>query len=387
MAGSEARRYAGVTATSAVTSAEVGFGRLEPLMGSFDSAVEAASAIEERDYLLAGAAVRFRSPNSEMLRRLCRAFAHLELAQPAAAPDLVVNLWDSGSGSQPPPLPHTGDEKAPGAFFYFSNELLRAGYQLGTSGDARVLEVYREAPTPALSVLESGAARAWYWVADAARIPYWEEATPLVYLLDWWLRERDMYMLHAGAIGTPAGGVVLVGKSGSGKSTTALSSLDSNLFYAGDDYVGVSLGAQPEVHSFYSSGKLMQNHVERLPFLLDALANRERLDAEKAVVYVNERWPQRMSAGFPLRAVVAPRVTPGLAEARFLEASPAEAFRTLAPSTVFQMHTRGQDSLARARRLLERVPSYVLEIGSDMASIPRAVGELVELLAAGGPRR
>ena len=376
-----------MTATSAVTSAEVGFGRLEPLVDSFTAAVEAASAIEERDFGLAGAAVRLRSPHPEMLRRLCRAFAHLELADPVPAPDLVVNLWDSASGSPPPPLPHTGEEEAPGAFFYFSNELLRAGFQLGTSGDARVLEVYRAAPTPALSVLEQGATRAWYWVADAGRIPYWEEATPLVYLLDWWLRERDMYMLHAGAIGTPAGGVVLVGKSGSGKSTTALSSLHSDLVYAGDDYVGVSLGPQPEVHSFYSSGKLMQNHVERLPFLLDALANRERLDAEKAVVYMNERWPERMSPGFPLRAVVAPRVTPGLVEARVLEASPAEAFRALAPSTVFQMHTRGQDSLARARRLLERVPSYVLELGSDMASIPHAVGELAEKLGDGAPRR
>jgi hypothetical protein len=369
-----------VTATSAVRSAEGGFGRLEPLAESFDAAAEAAAAIEEKDFALAGAMVRLRSPHQEMLRRLTRAFAHLELTDPAPIPDLVVNLWDSASGAPPPPLPDTGGEKAPGAFFYFSNELLRAGFQLGTSGDARVLEVYREAPTPALSVLEQDATKAWYWVADAGRIPYWEEATPLVYLLDWWLRERDMYMLHAGAIGTPAGGVVLVGKSGSGKSTTALSSLDSDLLFAGDDYVGVSLGAQPEVHSFYSSGKLMQNHVERLPFLLDVLANRERLEVEKAVVYANERWPERVSPGFPLRAVLAPRVRPGLVEARVSEASAAEAFRALAPSTVFQMHTRGQDSLVRARRLLETVPSYVLELGSDIGSIPRVVGDLVEAL-------
>lgn len=376
-----------MTTTSAVTSAEAGFGQLEPLRDSFDAAVRIAAGIKERDFGLAGAAVRFRSPHPEMLRRLCRAFAHLELTEPAPRPDLVVNLWDSAAGSPPPPLPHTGDETAPGAFFYFSNEALRAGFQLGTSGDARVLEVYREAPTPALTVLEQGATQAWYWVAEAERIPYWEEATPLVYLLDWWLRERDMYMLHAGAVGTRAGGVVVVGKSGSGKSTTSLSSLNSDLLYAGDDYVGVSLGPQPEVHSFYSSGKLMQNHVDRLPFLLDVLANRERLAVEKAVVYVNERWPERMASGFPLRAVVAPRVTPGLVEARALEASPAEAFRALAPSTVFQMHTRGQDSLVRARRLLETVPSYVLELGSDMDSIPRVVGDLIERLSDGAPGR
>lgn len=370
-----------MTDTSTVASAELGFGRLEPLVESFKAAVGVSSGTEERDFLLAGAAVRLRSPHREMLRRLCRAFAHLELAKLTASPDLVVNLWESASGAPPPPMPHTRNEEAPGAFFYFSNERLRAGFQLGTSGDPRVLEVFPDAPTRALSVLERGGRRGWYWVADAQRIPYWEQATPLVYLFDWWLRERDMHMLHAGAVGTPVGGVVLVGKSGSGKSTAALSSLDSDLVYAGDDYVGVSLEPQPEVHSFYSSGKLMQNHVDRLPFLLDALANGDRLAVEKAVVYVNERWPAKMATTFPLRALLLPRVTPGLVGARVLETSPAAAFRALAPSTVFQMHTRGQDSLVRARRLVERVPSYELELGSDMASIPLAIGDLVARLA------
>lgn len=371
-----------MTGTSTATSAEVGFGELEPLVESFDAAVDAGSGgVEQRDFRLAGAVVRLRSPHPDMLRRLSRAFAHLEPAESAGTPDLVVNLWDSTGGAHPPPLPNTRGEEAPGAFFYFSNEQLRAGFQLGTSGDARVLEVYPDPPTPALSVLERGAARGWYWVAESARIPYWEQATPLVYLLDWWLRERDMHMLHAGAVGSPAGGVILVGKSGSGKSTAALSSLDSDLLYAGDDYVCVSLGDNPMVHSFYSSGKLMQNHVDRLPFLLDALANGDRLAVEKAVVYVNERWPAKMATTFPLRALLLPRVTPGLVEARIVETSPAAAFRALAPSTVFQMHTRGQDSLVRARRLVERVPSYSLELGSDMASIPLAIGDLVARLA------
>lgn len=372
-----------MTAASAVRSADLGFGELEPLAASFEAAVRAASVVEERDVRLADATVRLRSPHPEMLRRLGRAFAHLELDEPAAQPDLTVNLWDAESGGSPPPLPNTEDEEAPGAFFYFSNHQLRAGFQLGTSGDARVLAVYPNAPTPALSVLETSNARGWYWVADARRIPYWEQATPLVYLLDWWLRARGMHMLHAGAVGTDEGGVVLVGKSGSGKSTAALSSLDADLFYAGDDYVAVSLDTQPQVHSLYGSGKLMQNHVERLPFLLDALANRDHLAIEKAVVYVNEHWPAKITAGFPLRAVVLPRITPGLVEARYFEASPVAGFTALAPSTVFQMHTRGQDSLVRVRRLVERVPSYVLELGSDIASIPHAIRDLIATVGAG----
>jgi hypothetical protein len=376
-----------VTAASTVVSAEPGFGRLEPLAASFDDAVRASRRVEERDVRLAGAVVRLRSPNVGMLRRLCRAFAHLALAEPAHQPALVVNLWDAASGAAPPPLPHTTGEEPPGAFFYCSNDELRAAFRLGTSGDPRLLAIYPDAPTPALSVLEHGSRRAWYWVADAGRIPYWEQSTPLLYLLDWWLRERDMQLLHAAAIGTPAGGVLLVGKGGSGKSTVALSVLGATtdraggeLLYASDDYVGVSASGTPEVHSLYSSGKLMQDHVGRLPFLRSALANADRLAFEKAVVYVHERWPAKVTAGFPLRAIVLPRVTPGLGAARTQRASAAEAFRALVPSTVFQMHTRGQDSLARARRLLEQVPSYRLELGSNLESIPHAVADLLATL-------
>jgi hypothetical protein len=171
--------------------------------------------------------------------------------------------------------------------------------------------------------------------------------------------------------------VLLVGKSGSGKSTSTLATLRSSLLYAGDDFVAVSLDPEPWVHSLYSSGKLMADHIERLPFLARALSNAERLEEEKAVAFIHERFPHKATAGFPLKAILAPRVVSGLVESRVLETSPAAGLAALAPSTVFQMHTRGKDSLARMRRLAERVPSFVLELGSDMESIPHAISELL----------
>ena len=373
-----------MTTSSTPALAELGFGQLEPLAASFEAAAHEAP-VQERDFVLAGAEVRLRSPHREMLKRLCGAFAHLERAEPAPKPQLVVNLWDGASGGPAPPLPSERDERAPGAFFYFSSDQLRAGFQAGTSGDPRVLAIHPEVSRPPidpmerLSVLERNNTRGWYWVADAARIPYWEQASPLLFLLDWWLRDRDMHLLHGAAVGVPAGGILLVGKSGSGKSTAALSSLASDLLYAGDDYVCVSLEPEPQVHGLYGTGKLMQDHVERLPFLVDSLTNRDRL-TEKAVVYVNESWPEKIAPGFPLRAIVIPRVTPGLGETRAVETSPAAGLRALAPSTVLQMHTRGQDSLARVRRLVEQVPTYTLELGSDMASIPLTIHRLIQSL-------
>jgi hypothetical protein len=230
-------------------------------------------------------------------------------------------------------------------------------------------------------VLDTERAEAWYWVADVERIPYWEEATAIRFLLDWWMRERGIHQVHAGAVGNADGGVLMVGKSGSGKSTSTLACLESDLLYAGDDYVGLGVDPEPYVHSLYSSGKVMPDHVQRLPFLLPAVSNSDSVEVGKAVVYVHEHWPRAITSGFPLKALLAPRVTPGLVEARVVETSRLEGLAAFAPSTVFQMHTRAKQSLASMSRLLERVPCYRLELGSDIPSIPRAVEGLLERLA------
>jgi hypothetical protein len=345
---------------------------------------EAAAAGEPRERWLtiAGRAVRVRSAGPEMLARLTRTFTHLGRPEGGEA-DLTVHLWDSATGDTSlPPLPDVGEgPHQPGAFFYYSDDEVRTGFQLGTSGDPRVLAAYPHAAPPSMSVLDTVAGEAFYWVADAARIPYWEEATAIRFVLDWWMREAGVYSLHAGAVGVAEGGVLLVGKSGSGKSTSTLACLESDLLYAGDDYVAVDTGAEPYVHSLYSSGKVMPDHVQRLPFLLPAVSNTDQLGAEKAVVYVHEHWPRAITAGFPLRALLAPQVTPRLVESRTVEISRIEGLAALAPSTVFQMHTRAKQSLASMSRLLEEIPCYRLELGSDIASIPRAVEGLLEKLA------
>ena len=351
---------------------------LAALEASFAAA--APSGPVDRDFEIAGERVRLRAATPDHLRLFGRAFEHLRL-EDAGEPALTIHFWDSAiTGSPAPPTPQVGDEQAPGAFFYASDSQVRLGFQLGAGGDAREFSMYPEAPTPALSVLATGRNDAWHWVADAGRVPYWDEAAPMRFLLDWWLRDQGVHLLHAGAVGTPAGGVLVVGKSGSGKSTTSLSVLQSDLLYAADDYVAVKLGPEPRVFSIYGSGKLMPDHVERLPFLLPALANGDVLEFEKAVLYVREHWPERIVKSFPVRAILVPRVVPGRTEALVGPASPVAALAALAPSTVFQMHTRGQDALVRMRKLAAAVPAYSLELGSDIESIPRAIADLLDRL-------
>ncbi len=360
---------------------------LEGIKRSFAAAASTSPAMTS-DFQLAGFRIRLRSPDPTMLARLARAFAHLA-GDAHRTPDLLIDLWDTATtGAPSPPMPDAGSETAPGAFFYHGTERLRVAYQLGASGerDGRTLSG-EEAPTPALSALDATGGHGWYWVEDAERIPYWDESAPLRYIFDWWLRDHDVHLIHAGAVGTSRGGVVLVGKGGSGKSTSTLAALQSDLDFAGDDYVGVALNPTPWVHSLFSTGKLVPEHAKRLPFLVSALTIDERrhvkpnaLGPAKAVVYAQEHWPQRVSAGFPLRAILVPKVTSGLREARIVPAPSSFGLRALAPSTVLQMHVQGGDSLLRMRRLAESVPCFVLEAGSEIPSIPKAISELLVAL-------
>lgn len=338
---------------------------------SFAAAADAVGDVSVDRYTIGGTTVWLRFASPALREELTPAFAHLaEPADSAGSPALTVHLWDSAStGTAPPPRPPAPEEHAAGAMVHFQEPPLRVAYQPGLES---------------LSILNYETGVAWHWVSDAFEQPYWDQASPIRQILFWWLASRGYLQVHGAAVGTPEGGVLLVGKGGSGKSTVALSSLGSRLLYAGDDYVAVTLEPSPRVQSLYSSGKLEPEHVrDLLPHLQPLLANAERLESEKAVIYVQRHFPSQVTTGFPLRAVLVPKVRPTERASRIVEASRAGAFAALAPSTIFQLHTAGADTLATMARLIERVPCYGLELGTDIAGIPATIEEFLSQLPSG----
>jgi hypothetical protein len=179
--------------------------------------------------------------------------------------------------------------------------------------------------------------------------------------------------VHAGAVGTPHGGVLLVGKGGSGKSTSALACLRSALLYAADDYCLLdSRGEPPYVHSIYNSAKLEAGHIRTFPHLLPLISNPQDLGIAKAVIYLNDHHPERLSAGFPIKAVLIPRVT-GKADTRLTPATQLDGLRALAPSTLFQLSGAGAVNFGIMAGFARRVPSYFLEAGTDLDQIPAVI--------------
>jgi hypothetical protein len=327
---------------------------VESLQEDFERAAEAAGGAVDLQLVVAGRPVRTRFAGAAAAEALSPAFAHLE-ARDDEPPALTLHVWDSGTRR---PAATTGA----GVSYYYEQDGVRALHQPASD---------------VFSVLTTDAETGWFWMPDANGLPYWDYTAPFRHLVSWWLDAQGLRQVHGGAVGTEDGGVLLVGPGGSGKSTTALSTLlDERLRYAGDDYVAVGSRRAPAVHSLYCSGKVHPEDLHRLPHLEPALADGARPD-EKAVFYVEQAFPGRSIAGFPLRAIVVPRVTERRA-ARVLPGTRAEALAALAPSTIFQLHPPARDALAWMAELVRRVPAFVLELGGDVETIPAALLRILE---------
>jgi hypothetical protein len=339
---------------------------LSGVAASFTAASEASGHASSDRYVMAGVPVVLRFAGRELRDTLSPAFAHLASPEDGSAePALTIHLWDSAStGTPPPPRPLTPEEFATGAMFHFQEGPVRGVYEPGTE---------------ALSVLDSESGAAWYWVNDVAEVPFWDRASPMRQMLFWWLQTRGYLQVHGSAVGTADGGVLFVGRRGSGKSVTSLASLGSTLLFAADDYVAVSVEEPHRLASIYSSGKLVPEQGEKLlPHLMPLASNPDRLETEKAVIYAHQHFPSQTTAGFPLRAILVPMVRPTQRESRIVDIARTAAFAALAPSTIVQLRTAEQDALTMMAGLVRRVPSYGIELGTDVASIP---GTILEFLA------
>jgi hypothetical protein len=337
----------------------------EALSGRFAEAAAAVGELE-RAYRIGGQDVRLRCAGRALLDRLAPSIEHLRVDGEGGREGHVIELWDGCStDTAPPPVPPGSELLPPAGIATSVRDHRRAIYQVGVR---------------ALSVVDTDLDRSWYWVADAARLPEWECSTPLRHVFNLWLGEQGVQFVHAGAVGRPDGGFLVVGKSGSGKSTTTLASLAGGLMYAGDDYVGVSFDSAgaPYVHSLFGCGKLETEHVSRFPDLrIEARPEQPgRLQArrDKTIFYVRDTYPDQLSTGFRLKGIVVPRVSP--ADPTALTELPLTlALKALIPSTMFEIHALGQSALTILTRIVREVPAFELRIGTEMNAIPKLLGD------------
>jgi hypothetical protein len=319
---------------------------------SFDAAAARASVVQ-RDMRLAGHRIRLKFAGTALVPVIEPAFGHLVDDFEEQAADLTVCVWDAAStGVRPLPLPP---------------DVLHRG-ETGPRYHGEDAGIVVHAADATLSVLDARRQTGMHYLPEASSALWYQRATPLKDIVHAWTRWHDLELIHAASVGNHNGGVLITGAAGSGKSTTSVACLRGGLGYAGDDYVLVDV-ERACVYSLYSSAKLEWDNYDRHPELFGSVNS--RADA-KAIAFLARDAPELMAQRFPLRALLLPTIT-GRDETRAIPTSPARALMGLAPSTMLQMPGHNQVSLAAMARLVEGLPAFRLELGTNLSAIPNVV--------------
>ncbi len=324
----------------------------------YKQAEQAFGGYQDRYFCMGDRPIRFRFAGNGLVTALTPALSHLEIP-PTDMPELTVMMWDSVS---------TGTE-IPSFLSHYFDSLGEWWIHLGIRGEikeysnGRILAAYHLGPN-IFSIIDLQENLALYWVKDAHALPSYEIASPVRTILHWWADRGKYQFIHGGAVGLTTGGVLLAGKGGTGKSTTALACLEAGMLYASDDYCLVRTDSNPFVYSVYNTAKLRGDlDLERFPHLAQFVSNQFRSENDKAVFFLQQHFPEQVSRGFPIEAIILPQLT-YRNETHLRAVSAGTALTCLAPSTLLQLPGAGGVAFKSISNLVDQVPAYVLELGT-----------------------
>ena len=330
--------------------------------------VERVAPLVRRDLTIAGVRVRLEVAGDALAAVVLPAL-ELHPEEAHMAPEVRLRAFDSAAtGVALPWLPTRGEQRL-------------VEWRTADGLDA----LWSWQPEPGVSLLaDPGPEGVGHLaaVADAGALPWWEQGAPLRQLLLWALRDHDRHFVHAAAVGTYAGAVLLAGPSGTGKSSTAVASVLAGLGYLGDDYCVLTMHDGPEVHALYGTAKLLPDQVplvDRGGALGDDVLVHPTEPGSK-VILLPVRWaPDQVVTRAPVTAVLVPVQggPPGVEPI-----SPAEALRHLAPTSLFQLAGPGTRDFRAIAALVRSVPCHRLHLDPDRAANPALLARVLHDAAA-----
>lgn len=336
----------------------------------YDRATE-VSGIQTRDFRVAGKRLRLRFAGVALQPAIIPALEHLEV--PVEGDEaFCIDLFDAHSTGTPLPFLAARFVDLLKLRWW---ELLEGRREVAGLNGPRIRTVFHLGPD-ILVLWDKEQNRGIYWVENAATIPYYEKGYPLSVLMNWWLSSQGCAMVHAACIGNATDGVLLTARGGSGKSTTTLNCVQSGMRIVGDDYTAIDLQGGRS-HSLYNTVKLKTlADVQRFPGLDQKVCNLDRVgdgqDQEKAMVFLHQHYSGALIDSMQLRAIFVPRIVDRI-ETSIVPASASEAFKALAPSTVFQLPGNAHESFRSLAQITRKWPTYEIQLGSDFSLIPIAI--------------
>lgn len=211
-----------------------------------------------------------------------------------------------------------------------------------------------------------------YWTPDCQHLPGYEWAAPMRTLLFWMGLEAGLQLTHAAAVGKEHG-ILLAGKGGSGKSTTALACWQAGWKLVGDDYCWLSPGPPVRAYSIYRSARLCDNPQVGLPDWPDE----SRWRWEKRALNLTQLGLPGLVDRLDIHALVLPRVLADPSASLNLQpCEPGQSLGSLALTTLGQLAGAGPDSQWILRRVTEQLPAYRLDLVPPATAVAQLLGRL-----------
>jgi hypothetical protein len=227
-----------------------------------------------------------------------------------------------------------------------------------------------------LQMLDKENKRALYCVQDRAKTPWWVGASPFLFIFHWWMKEKGIQLTHGAVVGHVGGSVLLAGKGGSGKSTTALACMKGGMSYVSEDYCLLSSSSQVTAHSLYNSAKVRESTLRFFPELAAYIENEDRPRGEKGFFFHHKFQPEKIVQKAPLKAIVTLKIEE--IDQSFLEPiNSIEAMASLSATTLWQLPDTGPSVFGRLKKIALSLPCYRLHLGKDFDAIPQLIEKIL----------
>lgn len=306
-----------------------------------------------------GGPIRLRVVGRHLARRLAAPLGHLVGRE--QQPALRLDVWDGTVAGVPCPL-----EWDASAFPRDVNgtpvRVDPADWQrIWTAGEGSVTE------------LDVAAGHMVAWRADGSRLSIEERGRPFPVAFQTWLQSRGVVTLHAAAVAREGRAALIVGDSGSGKSTAALACVGAGLAFLGDDQVAVSrTNGRPVAHSLFASVRV-DGIVERLRPVVAHDVHRPANGNGKVLVLLSKPGAAVVRSA-SIAAIIVATVCPG--KASTLErASAREALQAVVPSTMLGVLTDRPAVLQGCVHAVLGSATYRLRSGRDLDAVPPLVSQ------------
>lgn len=228
-----------------------------------------------------------------------------------------------------------------------------------------------------LTLADLSKRRALVQVPCMKDLAYSEQARPIRGVIHWFMSRVGRRLFHGAVIGRKAGGVLIPGRSGSGKSTVAVAGLIAGMHFVGDDMVLVDEADEPRAFGVYTTVNVVRTDVVHGMPEAASILNPHGPSSDKAVFRLHNE-PDGFRSGLPLKAIVVPRI--GNLPMRVEPCSAAHALASLAPSTLLQMAGEREALFAHCAQLARKLPAYILHTGPRTTQYPRDIARTIDQL-------